>query len=155
MTSNGAILRRRLLARVCLVREEVQNVAREAVFSSGKGAEFQPTADQTARLRGGVPRRAVAFLQARRQLEHTIRSHHEWFTRLFHGDSLSIRPASCTCVRAYRLSIPERAWPPHMCRQRPTRGRRNQQPSEQITSLTSEAPVVETYQSLGFCASRQ
>ncbi len=47
---------RRLLARVCLVREEVQNVAREASYSSGRpGAGFQPTAAQAARLRGACP----------------------------------------------------------------------------------------------------
>lgn len=53
---------RRLLARVCLVREEVQNVAREVAFEAGRA--FSPTADRSAQLRGGVPRRAVAFLQA-------------------------------------------------------------------------------------------
>ncbi len=55
------VLSRRLLARVCLVREEVQNVAREAAFNAGR--EFSPTADRAAEMRGGVPRRAVAFLQ--------------------------------------------------------------------------------------------
>lgn len=54
-------LRRRLLAQVCLVREEVQNVARTAAF--GRGDSWTPTSDKTAQLRGGVPRRAVAFLQ--------------------------------------------------------------------------------------------
>lgn len=54
-------LSRRLLARVCLVREEVQNAAREAAFNAGRA--FSPTADRTAEMRGGVPRRAVAFLQ--------------------------------------------------------------------------------------------
>jgi hypothetical protein len=52
---------RRLLAQVCLVREEVQNVARTAAF--GRGDSWTPTSDKTAQLRGGVPRRAVAFLQ--------------------------------------------------------------------------------------------
>ena len=55
------LLCRRLLAQVCLVREEVQNVARTAAF--GRGDSWTPTSDKTAQLRGGVPRRAVAFLQ--------------------------------------------------------------------------------------------
>ena len=52
---------RRLLAQVCLVREEVQNVARTTAFS--RGGSWTPSSDKTAQLRGGVPRRAVAFLQ--------------------------------------------------------------------------------------------
>jgi hypothetical protein len=46
---------------VCLVREEAQNVARTAAFA--RGGSWTPSSDRTAQLRGGVPRRAVAFLQ--------------------------------------------------------------------------------------------
>ena len=36
-------------------------MARTAAF--GRGDSWTPTSDKTAQLRGGVPRRAVAFLQ--------------------------------------------------------------------------------------------
>ncbi len=63
--------RRKLLARVCLVREEIQNAAREAAFNSGR--EWRPADDEAAKLRGGVSRRAVAFLQVERFLASEFR----------------------------------------------------------------------------------
>ena len=51
---------RKLLAKVCLVREEIQNLARERAAARGGTADLP--ADS---LRQGVPRRAVAFLKAR------------------------------------------------------------------------------------------
>ena len=51
---------RKLLAKVCLVREEIQNLARERAASRGAAADLP--ADS---LRQGVPRRAVAFLKVR------------------------------------------------------------------------------------------
>lgn len=62
--------RRRLLARMCLVREEIQNSAREVAFSGGRVA-YQPATEATTAARGGVPRRAVAFLQ----VPHSAHSH--------------------------------------------------------------------------------
>jgi len=49
---------RKLLAKVCLVREEIQNLARERAAARGREADLP--ADS---LRQGVPRRAVAFLK--------------------------------------------------------------------------------------------
>ena len=54
--------RRKLLAKVCLVREEIQNVARERSLGSGGTAAALGTADAA---RQGVPRKSVAFLKAR------------------------------------------------------------------------------------------
>ena len=53
-------MRRALLAKVCLVREEIQNVDRERQLSrSGTLTALNPMAS----LRQGVPRKAVAFLK--------------------------------------------------------------------------------------------
>lgn len=63
MEDKAEVPDRRLLARMCLVREEIQNTAREVAFSRGE-SPYQPATEATTAARGGVPRRAVAFLQA-------------------------------------------------------------------------------------------
>ena len=47
---------------MCLVREEIQNTAYEVAFSRGL-PPYEASTEATVTARGGVPRRAVAFLQ--------------------------------------------------------------------------------------------
>lgn len=63
MEDKAEVPDRKLLARLCLVKEEIQNTAREIAFSRG-AKPYQPATEAMAAARGGVPRRAVAFLQA-------------------------------------------------------------------------------------------
>lgn len=63
MEDKAEVPDRKLLARMCLVREEVQNTAREVAFSRGE-SPYQPATEAIIEARGGVSRRAVAFLQA-------------------------------------------------------------------------------------------
>ena len=61
MSTRGGHLRRRLLARMCLVREEVQNTAEELAIS--RGVPHRGFEEAAAQSRGAVSRRSVAFLQ--------------------------------------------------------------------------------------------